>query len=53
MSDIASKLVPLAALGVPESMDPPTDLPMAYLPRVPTAASYRELMERAVGWGRR
>lgn len=46
--------IPLAALGVPERVDPtPVDLPLAYLPRIPDSPSYREVLERAVGWGRR
>jgi hypothetical protein len=45
--------VPLAALAI--FADPPLepDLPIAYAPRVPEGRNYREMLERAVGWGRR
>ena len=45
--------VPLAAIGI--FADPPVepDIPIAYIPRVPDGRTYRELLERSVGWGRR
>ncbi len=52
MSVIGANLVPLAALGAPEETPTPTDLPLAYLPRVPEAVTYREILERS-SWGRR
>lgn len=53
MRESESPLVPLAALGVPEQGTTEPDLPLAYVPRVPEGRSYRELIERAVAWGRR
>ena len=53
MSEPLSNLVPLAALAATIDSEPAEDLPIAYLPRVPAATSYRELLERSVGWGRR
>ena len=47
------RLLPLAVLGVPERPKDEPDLPMAFVPRFPEATSYREMIERAVGWGRR
>lgn len=53
----AEKWVPLAALAAlaaPEVREEDTDLPLAYLPRgIPEAGTYREVLERAVNWGRR
>jgi hypothetical protein len=53
----AEKWVPLAALAAlaaPEVREEETDLPLAYLPRgIPEAGTYREVLERAVNWGRR
>ena len=45
--------LPLAALAAREPDDRLPDLPIAYVPRIPEGRSYRDLMERAVGWGRR
>jgi hypothetical protein len=45
--------VPLAALAARDAEDQLPDLPIAYIPRIPEGRSYRELMERAVSWGRR
>lgn len=45
--------LPIAAAAVPEHAELLPDLPLAYLPRLPEAPTYRELLERAVGWGRR
>jgi len=56
VSDPESELVPLAALAVLAEATPdeePVDLPIAYIPRTPGAPTYREMIERAVGWGRR
>jgi hypothetical protein len=53
----AERWVPLAALAAltaPEEPSDDADLPLAYLPRgIPEARSYREVLERAVNWGRR
>jgi hypothetical protein len=53
VSDPIANLVPLAALAATIDTEPADDLPIAYIPRTPTAPSYRELLERSVGWGRR
>lgn len=53
MSNPETELVPLAALAILDDEEPPIDLPIAYVPRTPGAPSYREMIERAVGWGRR
>ncbi|MCI4332743.1 MAG: hypothetical protein L3K01_03285 [Thermoplasmata archaeon] len=53
----AERWVPLAALAAltaPEDREEETDVPLAYLPgRIPEAGTYREVLERAVNWGRR
>ncbi len=43
----------IAASVVRETEPPLPDLPLAFLPRPPDAPTYREVLERAVGWGRR
>lgn len=53
MSEPNTDLVPLAALAATIDSEPAEDLPIAYIPRVPSASNYRELLERSVGWGRR
>ncbi|MCI4354913.1 MAG: hypothetical protein L3K06_06055 [Thermoplasmata archaeon] len=53
MSDNLTNLVPLAALAATVEAAPAEDLPIAYVPRIPEAANFRELLERSVGWGRR
>ncbi len=53
MSDNLTNLVPLAALAATVETEPTEDLPLAYVPRIPIAANFRELLERSVGWGRR
>lgn len=53
MSRLESNLIPLAALGAVEEDDPMPDLPLAYVPRTPGAPTFREMIERAVNWGRR
>ena len=45
--------LPIAAIAARDRGAPAPDLPIAYVPRTPEAPSYRELLERAVGWGRR
>ncbi len=45
--------LPIAALAVADRKEPVPDLPMAFLPRLPVARTYAELLDRAVGWGRR
>lgn len=52
MTVLATNLIPLAALGAPEESPGEPDLPLAYLPRVPEAVTYREILERSA-WGRR
>ncbi|MFZ0891191.1 MAG: hypothetical protein WB778_06480 [Thermoplasmata archaeon] len=53
MTDERASVVPLAAIGAfaEPLVDP--DMPLAYIPRVPDGPTFRELIERAVGWGRR
>ena len=53
VSDEETNDLPLAAVGVRSLEDPVADLPMAYVPRIPDSATFREVLERAVGWGRR
>lgn len=54
MEERTETAIPLAALGAPErTEDAEPDLPLAYVPRIPESSSYREVLERAVGWGRR
>ena len=57
MGKEAERWVPLAALAAfaaPEEATNDADLPLAYLPRgIPEANTYREVLERAVNWGRR
>jgi hypothetical protein len=53
VTDERASVVPLAAIGAfaEPLVDP--DMPLAYIPRVPDGRTFRELIERAVGWGRR
>jgi hypothetical protein len=53
VSERNTDLIPLAALAATVVSEPAEDLPIAYIPRVPAASNYRELLERSVGWGRR
>lgn len=53
MSTVETNLVPLAVLGVADEDEPLPDLPLAYVPRTPGAPTFREMIERAVNWGRR
>ncbi|MCI4353315.1 MAG: hypothetical protein L3K14_08050 [Thermoplasmata archaeon] len=53
MSGQKTDAIPLAALGVPAKAEYEPDIPLAYVPRVPIGPSYREMIERAVGWSRR
>lgn len=53
MSGQKTDAIPLAALGVPPKAEVETDVPLAYIPRIPLGFSYRDLIERAVGWSRR
>ncbi len=54
MSEKTEPAIPLAALGAPELPgEDGVDLPLAYVPRIPASNTYREVLERAVGWGRR
>ncbi|MCI4325683.1 MAG: hypothetical protein L3K00_07395 [Thermoplasmata archaeon] len=47
-------LAALAALAAPEVPEEDERLALAYLPRgIPEANTYREVLERAVNWGRR
>lgn len=50
---VETNLVPLAVLGVVEEDEAVPDLPLAYVPRTPGAPTFREMIERAVNWGRR
>ena len=53
VTDEKRSAVPLAAIGAfaEPLVDP--DMPLAYIPRAPDGRTFRELLERAVGWGRR
>ncbi len=53
MSRVETNLIPLAVLGVVEEDEAVPDLPLAYVPRTPGAPTFREMIERAVNWGRR
>lgn len=53
VTDRPTVWVPLAALGAPEEPLPEPVMPLAYVPRIPEGRTYRELLERAVAWGRR
>jgi hypothetical protein len=53
MTEAPLNWIPLAAIAVPEQPDLDVDLPLAYIPRIPEGRSYREMIERAVAWGRR
>jgi hypothetical protein len=46
-------MLPFAALAVMDDVDKPVDAPLAYLPRAPDGRSFREMIERGVGWSRR
>jgi len=48
-----TEVIPLAALGVLGRVEHETELALAYVPRVPRGVSYRDVIERAVGWSRR
>jgi hypothetical protein len=53
MSEQKTDAIPLTALGVLGHVGHEADTPLPYIPRVPMGTSYRELLERAVGWSRR
>jgi hypothetical protein len=53
MSEGKTEAVPLAVLGVLGRVEHEAEFPLAYTPRVPLGASYRDVIERAVGWSRR
>ena len=53
MSESKTEAIPLAVLGVLGRVEHEADTPLAYIPRVPGGASYRDVLERAVGWSRR
>ncbi|MGC2289361.1 MAG: hypothetical protein WA688_05835 [Thermoplasmata archaeon] len=53
MSEPKTDAIPLAALGVLGHVEHEADVPLAYIPRVPMGPSYRDVIERAVGWSRR
>ena len=53
MSEPKTDAIPLTALGVLGKIESEGEVPLAYLPRVPHGTSYRDLIERAVGWSRR
>ncbi len=53
MSESKTEAVPLAVLGVLARVEHEADTPLAYIPRVPLGPSYRDVIERAVGWSRR
>lgn len=53
MSESKTDAIPLAVLGVLGRVGNETEIPLAYIPRVPLGPSYRDVIERAVGWSRR
>lgn len=53
MADAKTSAIPLAALGVLGHVEHEAEIPLAYIPRLPLGASYRDMIERAVGWSRR
>lgn len=53
MPEEKTDAIPLPALGAKVEADPEVDVPLAYIPRLPRGLSYRDMIERAVGWSRR
>lgn len=53
VSEAKTEATPLTALGVIGRIEHEADVPLAYIPRVPLGISYRDVIERAVGWSRR
>jgi hypothetical protein len=53
VSEGKTDAIPLAVLGVLARVEHEADVPLAYIPRIPLGTSYRDLIERAVGWSRR
>jgi hypothetical protein len=53
MSGQKTDAIPLAVLGVLDRVEHEAEIPLAYIPRVPSGTSYRDVIERAVGWSRR
>jgi hypothetical protein len=53
MPEEKSEAIPLTALGALGRIDHEAELPLAYIPRIPLGVSYRDVIERAVGWSRR
>ena len=53
MSRNSTESLPLAAIAVRDLDERLPDLPIAYVPRIPDGRTYRDVMERAVAWGRR
>jgi hypothetical protein len=53
MPEQKSDAIPLTALGVLGRVEHEVEVPLAYIPRIPLGPSYRDLIERAVGWSRR
>jgi hypothetical protein len=53
MSEQKTDAIPLTALGVLNRVEHEAEIPLAYIPRVPLGTSYRDVIERAVGWSRR
>jgi hypothetical protein len=53
MSEQKTDAIPLAALGVLGRVEHEGEIPLAYIPRIPSGPSYRDLLDRAVGWSRR
>jgi hypothetical protein len=45
--------MPLSAIGALGKKDDEPVLPLAYVPRIPLGPSFRDVIERAVGWSRR
>jgi hypothetical protein len=53
MSVGKTEAVPLAALAVLDEAGMDPNVPIVYIPRIPLGSSYRDVIERAVGWSRR
>jgi hypothetical protein len=53
MSEQKTDAIPLAALGVLAHVEHEAEVSLAYIPRIPLGPSYRDMIERAVGWSRR
>jgi hypothetical protein len=53
VGEVPKEWVPLAGIAAVGEAPDEMDLPIAYIPRIPEGRSFREMIERAVAWGRR